>query len=176
MLIVKKRLGGHLVTYILRSFRPGDFGWIIFRHGELYYQEFRYNHVFEALVAELSADFLRTHNPSCEMCWIAEKEGRRVGSIALVKESTDEAIIRLLLVEPSERGQGIGKALLDECIRFARLVGYNKVSLSTNSELTTARKLYQKAGFVMIKKRPNYREWGRDDLVEEIWELSVVKA
>ncbi len=160
-------------TYFLRSFRPGDLGWIVFRHGELYSLEHGYNHHFEALVAELAADFLRTHDPKYENCWIAEKDGKRVGSIVVVKKSKKHAAIRLLLVEPAERGNGVGKALLEECIRFVKEAGYSKLSLSTNSELVIARKLYKQVGFTMVKKEPNYKEWGRDDIIEETWELSI---
>ncbi len=158
--------------YILRSHQPGDMGWVVHRHGALYAQEYGYDERFEALVAEIAAKFIQYFDPKRERCWIAEKDGEIVGSVFLVKKSKTVAKLRLLLVEPSARGLGIGKRLVGECVRFARQVGYRKIVLWTQSELPAARHLYQEAGFRLIQEKP-HRDWGRDDLVSEIWELTL---
>jgi len=158
--------------YILRSHQPGDMGWVVHRHGALYAQEYGYDERFEALVAEIAAKFIQHFDPRRERCWMAEKDGAIVGSIFLVKKSKTVAKLRLLLVEPSARGLGIGKHLVGECVRFARQAGYRKIVLWTQSELPAARHLYQQAGFRLMEEKP-HRDWGRDDLVSEIWELTL---
>lgn len=158
--------------YILRSHRPGDMGWVVERHGILYWQEYRYDEHFEALVAEIAADFVKNLDPARERCWIAEKDGENVGSVFLVKKSATIAKLRLLLVEPSVRGLGIGKALVAECVRFARQAGYKKIMLWTQSELTAARRIYQNAGFKLVAEE-KHRSWSRNDLVAETWELKL---
>ena len=158
--------------YILRAHQPGDMGWVVHRHGVLYAQEYGYDEQFEALVAEIAAKFIQHFDPRRERCWMAEKDGEIVGSVFLVKKSQTVAKLRLLLVEPSARGLGIGKRLVDECIRFARQAGYRKIVLWTQSELPAARHVYQQAGFRLIQERP-HRSWGRDDLVSEIWEMKL---
>jgi DNA-binding MarR family transcriptional regulator/N-acetylglutamate synthase-like GNAT family acetyltransferase len=158
--------------YILRPPQPGDMGWVVYRHGVLYAQEYGYDEHFEALVAEIAAKFVQHFDPKRERCWIAEKEGEIVGSVFLVKQSKTVAKLRLLLVEPSVRGLGIGKRLVAECLRFARQAGYKKVVLWTQSELPAARHVYQEAGFRLIQQK-KHRSWGRDDLISEIWEIKL---
>lgn len=156
--------------YTLRQHRPGDIGWVAGRHGELYWQEYGYDERFEALVAGIVAQFVQKLDPKHERCWIAEKDGERVGTVFLVKKSKTVAKLRLLLVEPRARGLGIGKRLVSECVGFARQAGYKKVVLWTQSELHTARHLYEQAGFTRIAQKP-HQSWGRTDLVAETWEL-----
>jgi DNA-binding MarR family transcriptional regulator/N-acetylglutamate synthase-like GNAT family acetyltransferase len=159
-------------TYTLRPPRPGDMGWVVQRHGELYWQEYRYDERFEALVAEIVAEFIQNFDPKRERCWIAEKDGERAGAIFLVKKSKTVAKLRLLLVEPWARGLGIGRRLVSECVSFARDAGYKKILLWTQSELHAARHLYEQAGFKRIAQKP-HQSWGRKDLVAETWELNL---
>ena len=159
-------------SYLLRSHRPGDMGWVVYRHGLLYWQEYHYDERFEALVAEIVAEFIQKFDPARERCWIAEKDGENVGSVFLVKKSASVAKLRLLLVESSARGLGIGKRLVEECIRFARQACYKKVMLWTQSELAAARRIYQRAGFKLVAEK-KHESWGRNDLVAETWELKL---
>lgn len=158
------------VPFTVRQHRPGDMGWVVQRHGELYWQEYHYDERFEALVAEIVAEFIQKLDTSCERCWIAEREGERVGSIFLVKKSASIAKLRLLLVEPSARGMGIGKRLVNECVEFAKNAGYKKVLLWTQSELHAARAIYKSAGFERIAEE-HHDSWSRENLVAETWEL-----
>jgi DNA-binding MarR family transcriptional regulator/N-acetylglutamate synthase-like GNAT family acetyltransferase len=158
--------------YILRTHQPGDMGWVVHRHGVLYAQEYGYDEQFEALVAEIAAKFIQHFDPKNERCWIAEKDGEIVGSVFLVKKSKTIAKLRLLLVEPSARGLGIGKRLVDECLRFAKQVGYKKITLWTQSELPAARHIYEQAGFRLVHETP-HQSWGRDNLVSQIWDLKL---
>ena len=159
-------------SFTLRPHRPGDMGWVIQRHGEIYWQEYRYDERFEALVAGIAAEFIEKLDPVRERCWIAEKDGGNAGAVFLVKQSAAVAKLRMLLVEPSARGIGIGKRLVEECICFAREAGYKKIILWTQSELTAARRIYQNAGFKLIAEKA-HESWGRKDLVAETWELKL---
>ena len=158
-------------AYVLRPQRPGDMGWVVQRHGILYYQEYGYDERFEALVAGIVAEFIEKLDPARERCWIAEEDGQNVGSVFLVKKSLTVAKLRLLLVEPSVRGSGIGKRLMAECVRFAHDAGYKKIMLWTQSELAAARHLYRAAGFKRVGEK-KHRSWSRD-LVAETWELKL---
>lgn len=154
----------------LRAHCPGDLGWIVYRHGALYAQEHGYDEQFEAVVAEIAAAFLRSHDPRHERCWIAELDGRKAGSIMLVKASETVAKLRVMLVEPEARGRGVGAALVSECVRFARDAGYEKITLWTHSNLVAARRLYERAGFRLVHSEPAREGFGRE-LVDETWEL-----
>jgi DNA-binding MarR family transcriptional regulator/GNAT superfamily N-acetyltransferase len=159
-------------SYTVRPHKPGDMGWIVHRHGVLYSQEYGYDERFEALVAEIVAEFIRHFDPKRERCWIAEKDGEAVGSVFLVKKSRRVAKLRLLLVEPSARGLGIGRRLISECVDFARQAGYRKIVLWTQSELEAARHLYEQAGFRRTQQK-RHQSWGRKGLVAEIWQLAL---
>jgi DNA-binding MarR family transcriptional regulator/GNAT superfamily N-acetyltransferase len=156
---------------ILRDPRPGDMGWVVQSHGELYAREYGFDSSFEALVAEISAKFLACFDASRERCWIADIDGVQVGSVFLVRQTDDVAKLRLLLVEPAGRGQGLGQRLVGECISFARACGYRKITLWTQSILLAARKIYQDAGFVRVASEP-HRGFGQS-LIGETWELEL---
>ena len=158
-------------AFALRPPRPGDYGWVVQRHGALYAQEYDWDETFEALVARVVADYAHDHDPAREAAWIAEVAGRPAGSIFCVRSGARTAKLRLLLVEPGARGMGIGRALVDECVRFARAAGYQELVLWTNDVLTGARRLYERAGFTCTKAEP-YRGFGHD-LVGEDWALRL---
>lgn len=162
---------GELRSYALRPHRPGDMGWVVWRHGMLYAQEYGYDERFEALVAEIVAHFIQHFDPKRERCWIAEMDGEPAGSVFLVKLTATVAKLRLLLVEPKARGLGIGKRLVDECIQFSREHGYKKIKLWTQSELDAARGIYSAAGFKIIGRK-RHRDFGKP-LVAETWELKL---
>ncbi len=158
-------------TALLRNPRPGDMGWVVQSHGELYAREYGFDASFEALVAEISAKFLASFDASRERCWIADIDGTQVGSVFLVRHSDDVAKLRLLLVDPAGRGQGLGGRLVGECISFARQCGYRRITLWTQSILVAARKIYQDAGFVLVATEP-HRSFGQS-LIGETWELEL---
>ena len=157
--------------YVLRPPQSGDMGWVIHRHGALYAQEYGYDERFEALVAEIAARFLQRFDPAHERCWIAERRGEIVGSVFLVRKTKTVAKLRLLLVEPHARGLGIGRRLIDECVRFSRRAGYRKLTLWTQSDLDAARHLYTLAGFRRVREE-RHESFGKQ-LVAETWELSL---
>jgi DNA-binding MarR family transcriptional regulator/GNAT superfamily N-acetyltransferase len=171
---IERLLGPRLepsTPYLLRTHQPGDMGWVIHRHGSLYAQEFGWDERFEALVAEIAAKFIQKFDSKRERCWIAEKDGGIAGSVFLVRESERVARLRLLLVEPSARGLGIGNRLVDECTRFARQAGYKKITLWTQSILHAARHIYKRARYRLVKQE-RHREFGYN-LVGETWDLSL---
>jgi DNA-binding MarR family transcriptional regulator/GNAT superfamily N-acetyltransferase len=155
----------------LRAPKPGDLGWVIQRHGEIYFAEYGWNADFETLVAKIVAKFADKSDPRRERCWIAERGGSRAGCVFLVKKTKDVAQLRLLLVEPSARGAGIGRQLVDECARFARRAGYKRIVLWTNSVLEPARRIYAQAGYRVIDTEPHH-SFGKD-LVAETWQLDL---
>ena len=162
---------GTKTPYLLRPQQPGDVGWVVHRHGVLYAEEYGYDETFEALVAEIVAKFIQHHDAKRERCWIAERDGELVGSVFLVAHSKSTAKLRLLLVEPSARGLGIGGRLVSECVRFARQTGYKKITLWTQSELDAARHIYAKHGFRVVEKKKHHSF--SKDLVGETWELDL---
>jgi DNA-binding MarR family transcriptional regulator/N-acetylglutamate synthase-like GNAT family acetyltransferase len=157
--------------YTIRTHRAGDIGWVIWRHGVLYSREYAWGPLFEALVAEIGARFLREFDPHCERCWIAEKDGRNVGSVFVVKKSDSVAQLRLLLVEPEARGLGIGERLVNECVAFAREAGYQTLTLWTQANLDAAQHIYEKAGFRIVSEE-THQTFG-EPAQGRTWELEL---
>lgn len=158
-------------TAVLREPRPGDIGWVVQQHGELYAREYGLNQAFEALVADIAARFVRNFQPAWERCWIAELDGERVGSVFVARKSKTVAQLRMLVLAPGARGMGLGARLTDESLAFARAKGYRKMVLWTNSCLLAARGIYAARGFVLAKSEA-YEGFGQA-LVGETWELKL---
>lgn len=158
---------------LLRPPRPGDLGWVVQRHGALYAAEHGWDATFEGLVADVVGEFVRDLDPARERAWIAEVDGRNVGSIFLVRHPGREGVakLRLLLVEPEARGRGVGGLLVRECVSFARAAGYHVVMLWTMRALADARRLYERAGFRLVSEEPQHA-FGREQ-VSEVWELEL---
>ena len=136
--------------------RPGDLGWVVMAHGEVYAEEFGWNTDFEALVARIVADYAAGRNPQREAAWIAELGGQRVGCVFLVAKDAGTAQLRILLVDPVARGQQLGRRLVGECVGFARRAGYRRMVLWTNEPLAAARRIYLAAGFSLISEEPHH--------------------
>jgi DNA-binding MarR family transcriptional regulator/GNAT superfamily N-acetyltransferase len=152
---------------VLHAPRPGDLGWIVQRHGALYAQQYGWDESFEALVAQIVAEYARDHDPRREAAWIAEVDGKPAGCVLCVSREEDVAQLRLLLVDPRARGRGIGGRLIEECLRFAQRAGYARITLWTNDVLHEARRLYERAGFELVESAPHH-SFGHD-LVEQTW-------
>ena len=158
-------------SYLLRPHQPGDMGWIVHRQAILYADEYGWDGTYEALAAEIVAQFIKNFDPKRERAWVAEKDGERVGAVFVAKRSDQIAKLRLLHVERQARGLGIGKRLVEECIRFARQAGYQKMTLWTQSILHAARHIYEKAGFQVVHEEKHH-SFGKD-LTAETWELNL---
>jgi DNA-binding MarR family transcriptional regulator/GNAT superfamily N-acetyltransferase len=157
--------------FVLRDHRIGDMGWIIHRQARLYAEEHGWNGEFEALIAEIVAKFIRNFDAQRERCWVAEMDGEIVGAVFLVKESDDVARLRMLHVDAKARGQGLGRRLVEECVRFARARGYKTLTLWTNDILISARRIYEAAGFTLVKEEKHH-SFGKD-LVGQHWNLAL---
>ena len=171
---VRRLLGDKVQTstsYLLRQHQPGDLGWIVHRQAILYAEEYGWDGTHEALAGEIVAQFIKNYDPNRERCWIAEKDGERVGGAFVAKVSDDIAQLRLLHVESQARGLGIGKRLVEECVRFARQAGYQKMTLWTQSNLYAARHIYKQAGFQVVREQQHH-SFGKD-LTAETWELNL---
>lgn len=157
---------------VLRDPQPGDMGWVVQQHAEIYAREYQFGSGFEALVAEIAARFIRDFDPAWEKAWIAEVDGERMGSVFLVRKSATVAQLRLLILRPEARGLGLGGRLTDECIAFARATGYRKIVLWTNGHLAAARAIYQSRGFRLVESQPLDADY-HPGLVSESWELKL---
>ena len=162
---------GKAAPFILRAPKHGDFGWMVTAHARLYAKEYGWVEPFEGLCAQIVADFVNNYDPKKERCWIAEKNGENIGCVMVVKDKPGVARLRLLLVDPKGRGLGVGKTLVDECIRFARKAGYRKMTLWTHSVLTAARAIYEKAGFKLTGSEKR-KTWSQN-VVAEFWDLEL---
>jgi DNA-binding MarR family transcriptional regulator/N-acetylglutamate synthase-like GNAT family acetyltransferase len=167
--LIAAEKGEQAPEIILRDPRPGDLGWVVARHAELYADEYGWADNFEGVCAKIVADFSANFDPASERCWIAEMDGRNVGCVFLVKDSRKVARLRLLLVDPLARGRGLGTRLTEEAVRFARECGYRSITLWTHSILTAARHIYERAGFRLTSSE-KMRNFGKD-VVSEHWDL-----
>jgi DNA-binding MarR family transcriptional regulator/GNAT superfamily N-acetyltransferase len=162
---------GPAVPYILRPHQPGDIGWVTHRQGVLYNEEYGWDETCEAFLAGILSQFILRFNPKRERSWIAERDGEIVGSVFCAEKTKSVAVLRLLYVEPSVRGLGIGTRLVGECARFAKRAGYKKLTLWTNSVLHSARRIYERASFRLVESKAHH-SFGHD-LVGQTWELSL---
>lgn len=153
--------------FVLRDPEPGDLGWVVHRQMRLYAKEYGWDWTFEALLAEIVCQYVRQFDPQRERCWIAERDGAIVGSVFVVRQDDHTAKLRLLYVEADARGHGLGRRLVDECLRFARDRGYRRMVLWTNDVLVSARRIYQAAGFELLEEEPHH-SFGKD-LVGQVW-------
>jgi len=151
--------------------RPGDLGWVVMAHGELYAQEFGWDRTFEALVARIVADYAATSDPGRSAAWIADLDGARVGCVFCVPADDETAQLRILLVDPAARGHGLGGRLVDECLAFARAAGYRRMKLWTNHPLVAARHIYLSRGFQLIEQNKHH-SFGVD-LIGQVYELRL---
>lgn len=159
-------------TVLLRDPGPGDIGWVVQQHGEIYAREYGWNSEFEALVADIAGKYLKNHQPEWEKCWVAEVDGERAGAVFVARKSATVAQLRMLILTPQARGLGLGGRLADECITFARSKSYKKMVLWTNSCLDAARAIYARRGFKLTRSEP-YHGFGKENLVGETWELRL---
>jgi len=173
MSAIEELLGGReQPSLVLRQPLPGDLGWVIQRHAALYAREYAFDATFEALVAQIVADFAQHNDPARERAWIATLDGEPVGSVFCVDAGDGVAKLRLLIVDPAARGRQVGKNLVDECVRFARAVGYRELTLWTQSQLEAARRIYARAGFELVETEPPTRQFGTTS-ISETWTLTL---
>ena len=158
-------------TTIRRLGAPGDLGWVVMAHGEIYAEEYGWDASFEALVAKIVGDYAVSHDDHREAAWIAERDGRRVGCVFCVAADEQTAQLRILLVDPSARGARLGGRLVDECLRFARGAGYQRMRLWTNHPLVAARQTYLSRGFTLTEEEPHH-SFGAD-LIGQVYELDL---
>jgi DNA-binding MarR family transcriptional regulator/GNAT superfamily N-acetyltransferase len=163
--------GDQAVPFLLRQHQPGDLGWIVHRQALLYAHEYGWDEQFEALAAKIAAEFLAHYDARRERCWIAERAGERIGSVLLVEQSATVAQLRLLFVDASARGLGLGARLVQECTRFARQAGYRRIMLWTQSVLVAARRTYEREGYRLVSEEPHH-SFGKD-LVAQTWEKEL---
>jgi DNA-binding MarR family transcriptional regulator/GNAT superfamily N-acetyltransferase len=156
---------------VLRPHQPGDMGWVTSAHGAIYAQEYGWDMRFEALVGKITAEFIETFDPRRERCWIAELDGERVGSVFVVAKSDEIAKLRLLILDQRARRLGLGRRLVKECLRFAKNAGYSSMTLWTQSILTAARGIYERAGFTLVAQEPHH-SFGVD-LIGETWDIKL---
>ncbi|MFI0416990.1 GNAT family N-acetyltransferase [Spongiactinospora sp. 9N601] len=174
MSVIEQTLGDEIRSgggYVIRPPRTGDLGWVVFRHGVLYAHEQGWGQRFEGLVARIVADYADHHDPAREAGWIAEVDGERAGCVFCVRKDDETAQLRMLLVEPFARGLGLGGRLIDECVSFARAVGYQQIMLWTRPVLTDARRLYQRAGFQLTHEEPGDEEG--TPVIEQTWSIPL---